>query len=92
MWVLEDMSGEVSRGMEGWVGIGSEVLLKELGWGTGKGNGSGATNQGSRREKEEEAKAERKKFKEAEAENKKVRSENEDILASRVMLNFEVGV
>ena len=62
MVVLEDMAGGVSREMEGRVEIGSEVLLKELGWKTGKGNGSGRMKQGSGREKKEEAKAERKKF------------------------------
>jgi hypothetical protein len=61
VWVPENVAGEVSRDMEGRVGIGSEVLLKELGWKTGKGNG--------RREKEE-AKAERKKFKKAKPEKK----------------------
>jgi hypothetical protein len=60
--VPEDVAGEVSRDMEGRVGIGSEVLLKELGLKTGKGNG--------RREKKEEAKAERKKFKKAKPEKK----------------------
>jgi lysophospholipid acyltransferase (LPLAT)-like uncharacterized protein len=56
------MAAEVSREMEGRVGIGSEDLLKELGWKTVKGSGSGRMKQGSRREKKEEAKAERKKF------------------------------
>jgi hypothetical protein len=69
VWVPEGVAGEVSRDMEGRVGIGSEVLLKELGWKTGKGNGSGRMKQGSREEKEE-AKAERKKFKKAKPEKK----------------------
>jgi len=55
------MTAEVSREMEGRVGIGRDVLLNKLGWKTGKGNGSGRMKQGSGREKEE-AKAERKKF------------------------------